>query len=122
MASEATAVKNIIISHLRRSMFGMEIYGQHEIAVFDRGEGVCVIEVNRPNRWDRYGQVILYHPAFGKWVASLLSESHCGKPVQAFTADEIRAEPTRSPMIAKIFGNNLDTTPVVWDGYWQEAA
>lgn len=121
MTSEATQIKNLIISHLRGATFGMEIYGQHEIKVFDRVDGVCVIEVNGPQRWERYGQVIVYHPRLGKWAATLLSEHHCGKPVQAFTAEEIRAMTTRSPMVVKVFGCALDTTPVVWDAYWEAA-
>jgi len=116
MAKESTEIKNLIISHLRGGMFGMEVYGEHEIACHDGAQKrVCVIQVNQPNRWDRYGQIVVYHPMFGKWLANLDNKSLRGMPMQAFTVAEICAQPTRSPMIARVFGVELDTTVAVWD-------
>lgn len=124
MASTATEIKNIITSHLRRAMFGMEIYGRHDIAGFDgKQDTVTVIEVYAASRYERYGIVRVYHPTHGKWQATLLSEHHCGKPVQVFTAEDIRASIAVTPsqdFVYRVYGGEKpDVAPVAWDAYWQ---
>lgn len=116
MASTATEIKNLINSHLRRSMFGMEIYGQHEHNIFDGKENrTLVLEVRGANRFMRHGVVTVYHPLFGKWQASLLSEHHCGKPVQTMTVEEIRKNISRIPsqdFIYKVYGGSRPDTTI----------
>lgn len=111
-----TEIKNLMASHLRRQMFGMEIYGQHEVAM---GDLVCVIEVRGPNRFERYGSFMVYHPLFGKWQATLLSVHHTGKPVQVFTADEIRENlktAESKDFIYKVYGvEKPEYKRVIWD-------
>jgi hypothetical protein len=124
MASITTEIKNLIMSHLRRSMFGMEIYGRHEHTIFDGKEDrTLIIEVKGASRFERYGCVVVYHPTFGKWQAALLSEHHCGKPVQVLTAEEIQQsiKVTPSPdFIYKVYGGEKpNTPPVSWDPYWE---
>jgi len=106
MTSTATEIKNTITSHLRRRLFGLEVYGQHEIPM-GQGNPPCIIEVRGANRFARYGVVIVYHPTFGKWQATLLSEHHCGKPVLVMTTDEIRVNAARTPsadFIYRVYG------------------
>jgi hypothetical protein len=125
MASIATEIKNIIASHLRRTLFGMEIYGRHEDTIFDGKEDrVLILEVTGASRFERYGCVVVYHPTFGKWQATLLSEHHSGKPVQVLTTEEIqealRTATAPSPdYIYKVYGGEKpNTPPVLWDPYW----
>jgi hypothetical protein len=94
MASQATEIKNAITSHLRRTMYGENIYGCFESTGLYDGKNMLtmVIDVFPKSRFEKYGSVIIYHPVFGKWIANLLSEHHCGKPVQAFTTEQIRDE------------------------------
>lgn len=126
MASTTTEIKNIISSHLRGTLFGMEIYGRHESAIFDgKEERTLIFEVTGATRFERYGRVVVYHPTFGKWQATLLSEHHCGKPVQVLTTEEIQEElkiaRTASPdYIYKVYGGEKPSTPPVsWDPYWE---
>lgn len=124
MASVTTEIKNLIASHLRRSMFGMEIYGRHEHTIFDgKQDRVLIIEVTGASRFERCGRVVVYHPVFGKWQATLLSEHHSGKPVQVLTTEQIqeaiKASPTQD-FIYKVYGGEKpNTPPVSWDPYWE---
>ena len=115
-----TEIKNLMASHLSRKMFGMEIYGQHEIKVTDgQNDFVCVLDVRGAGRFDRYGTFAVYHPLFGKWQASLLSEHHTGKPVQVLTADQIRDSLKTNQsqdFIYRVYGvEKLEYAPIVWD-------
>ena len=124
MASITTEIKNTMASHLQRRMFGMEIYGQHRSAFFDGKENrMSVIEVKGPSRFERHGVVILWHPHYGKWQATLLSEHHTGKPVQVLTADAVKeyaAKTRTSDFIYEIYQIEApECKPVVWDTYWE---
>ncbi len=112
MASIVTEIKNIITSHLRGSLFGMEIYGQHEIAISD---GITVLIVTGASRFERYGCVTVYHPTHGKWQATLLSAHHCGKPSLVMSADEIRENITRVPsqdFVYRVYGGERPNTTI----------
>ena len=113
MTSTATEIKNIITSHLRRGLFGMEIYGQHEHTIFDgKQDRALILQAVGANRFMRHGVVTVWHPTFGKWQATLLSDHHCGKPVQVFTAEQIRADAARVPsydFIYKVYGGTAPT-------------
>lgn len=114
MASTATEIKNVMTSHLRRGLFGMEIYGQHEISM-GLDNPPCIIEVHGASRFERYGVVIVYHPTFGKWQAALLSARHCGRPALVLSADEIRANIARIPsqdFIYKVYGGEKPNTTI----------
>jgi hypothetical protein len=115
MTSETTHIKNLITSHLRGALFGMEIYGQHKIACGTNQ--YCVLQLHGSSRFEKYGSVVVYHPLFGKWLGTLNGKYLRGTPVQVFTVEQICAQPTRSPMIAEIYGIELDTSVVVWDAY-----
>ncbi len=124
MASIATEIKNIIISHLSSHMFGMEIYGRHEHKIFDgKQERILILEVTGATRFERYGRVVVYHPTFGKWQATLLSEYHCGKPVQVFTVEQIQESIKTTPTqdyIYKVYGGEKRrVAPPAWDPYWE---
>ena len=98
MAKIETEIKNLINSHLRGELFGMEIYGQHEKVIFDgKQDRSLVIVVRGASRFERYGTVTVYHPNFGKWQATLLSENHCGKPHLIMSLEDVRAEIARIP-------------------------
>lgn len=120
MSNTQTEIKNLMASHLTRKMFGMEIYGQHEITVSDgRVDLVCVIEVRGASRFERYGSFVVFHPLFGKWQATLLSEHHTGKPVQVLTADEIRENlktVASKDFVYKVYGGEKsEYKRVIWD-------
>lgn len=125
MANVTTEVNNIIKSHLGRTMFGMNIYGRHEHTFFDGKENrTMIIEVKGANRFERYGQVIVYHPHHGKWVAKLLSEHHSGKPVQALTTAQIQESIQKAltaDYIYTVYGRpDVMPDPVSFDPYWEK--
>lgn len=111
-----TEIKRLMTSHLTRGLFGLEVYGQHEIPM---GDLVCVIEVRGPSRFERYGSFVAFHPIFGKWQATLLSARHTGKPVQVLTADQIRENlktAASKDFIYKVYGvEKPEYKPVIWD-------
>ncbi len=122
--STATSIKNLIASHLRGGLFGMAIYGRHEIPMHDGTQDrICVIEVSGKTRFERYGRVAVYHPLYGKWIATLLSEHHTGKPIQVLTLEQITAEMMRvrtEDFVYKVYGvTPPDAAPVIWDAYWE---
>jgi hypothetical protein len=123
MASITTQIKNAITSHLGGSLFGKDIYGRHEYTIYQHGDHTMVIEVTGASRFERYGRVVVYHPFYGKWQAALLSEYHCGKPVQVLTVEQIRENIAHTPsqdFIYKIYGGEKpNTAPASWDPYWE---
>ena len=127
MTTAITAIKNLIASHLRGTLFGMDIYGQHELSMFDgKAECIGIIEVRGPSRFERYGTVTVYHPWLGKWIANLLSEHHAGKPVLVLSVEEIKAniaQTRTADFIYKVYGGETpaETAPVSWDPYWEGA-
>jgi len=90
MSKPSTQIKNIVVSHLRGALFGIPTKGMHEIATHD---SITAIECYGASRFERYGTATVYHPELGKWRVSLdASGQHVrGTPVQAMTADAIRA-------------------------------
>lgn len=122
MSKPATQIKNIIESHLRGGLFGMNIWGIYEIPTH---ESVTVVECRGPSRFERYGSAAVYHPTLGKWVVSLDGPHLRGTPKQAMTAEEIcgHLAETRSQMTAlyRVYDVPMpETKPVAWDAYWEK--
>jgi hypothetical protein len=117
MSNPATQIKNLITSHMRRDLFGMPVYGQHELPMTtdDGSAAVCILIVSAPNRFD-YGQIVIFHPMFGKWLSNGTPRGGWGKPVQAMTADQVRAciadGSTRADYLTKVYGGSISTAPI----------
>jgi hypothetical protein len=127
MTKPSTKIKNIIESHVRGAMFGLNIWGQHEIPTHDT---ITLIEVCGPSRFERYGSATVYHPTLGKWLCDLHTSdrrsagAHLrGTPRLVMGADEIKAALAghRSPLEAlyRVYGVPIpdDRPVVVWDAF-----
>ena len=126
MTKPSTQIKNIMESHLQRHMFGLDIWGQHEIATHDT---FTLIHVQGPTRFERYGTIVVSHPELGQWICTIHTGSSQrdgaflrGTPRLRMTTDEIKAAITtvRTSIAAlyRVYAvPRPESTPVVWDMY-----
>lgn len=121
MAKESTQIKNIIQSHLQRQLFGMTVYGSFEILTHDT---FTLIEISRATRFEKYGTATVYHPAFGKWIATLHDTQRNvymrGTPRQVLTAEEIKTyiaeQRTLLEPLYRVYDVPMpEYKPVIWD-------
>lgn len=87
MKQPKTYIHAIIDSHLLRgSLFGESIYGLYLVPCHDT---VCVIECDRPTRFNKYGVVQVTHPLFGMWQASLKGNHRYGMARNSFSREQV---------------------------------
>lgn len=128
MGNPTSAIKNLIVSHLRGTLFGMNVYGCQKI---DMGDRCAYIEISAPSRFEVYGQVVVYHPDHGKWVGSVTCAKFPevgvwlrGTPRQAMSADEIKAAIgavlSLADYLYEVYGvpRPAEAAPISWDPYW----